>query len=204
MSKEGVCFTPFKPMELIEGVTIEEIKKIPSVQALVEDHLEKELSRSYKIGHAEGLELGRNEGKEQAYKDAFTEHKSSLDLLFSEAKCEISELIVQLRNPLIDCQKSVKASMFKTFNEVIVEFVSNPEIYDEKLVKCIDELITQLPENNRDLIINVSDKVTDGFKEILGSFDIKFKTVEMNDLFHVYSESGNYRMNVKEFSQALL
>jgi flagellar biosynthesis/type III secretory pathway protein FliH len=204
MSKDNISFIPFKPAELIEGVTIDEIKKIPSVQALVEEHIQKELDRSYKIGHAEGLELGRKEGKEQSYADAYKAHKLDFDLLFTEARAQISELIVQLRVPLMDCQKEAKASMVRSFNEVIVEFVSNPEIYEDKLVGCIDNLINVLPENKRELIVEVSSIVTEDFKDLLATFDINYKIVEMNDLFHVYSETGNYRMNVKEFAKALM
>jgi flagellar biosynthesis/type III secretory pathway protein FliH len=204
MSRDNISFTPFKPAELIEGVTIDEIKKIPSVQALVDEHIKKELDRSYKIGHAEGLELGRKEGKEQSYVDAYKDYKADFDVLFAEAKVQLSELIVQLKEPLMDCQKEAKASMIRSFNEVIVEFVSNPEIYEDKLVGCIDNLINVLPENKRELTVDVSSLVTDDFKSLLETFAINFKIVEMNDLFRVYSKTGNYRMNVAEFAKALM
>lgn len=205
MSNPEECgFQVFKPKQLIEGVSLDEIKEIPVVEELVKKHVDEEIRKARELGLAEGRKLGEEQGRKEAYTEALSEYEAKFQSSIENIQGEISELIMQLKAPLSNISEESRESLEVRFKEVMSAFVANPEVYDRKLVGYLDDLIESLAENKRNVVVHVGSNVSERFFDLLSEEGVDVQRVEMNDLFRVYSEKGDYRFNVKEFVDALL
>ena len=93
VSPDSGLVKAYKPTELLEGVSPEDIKALPKVKALLQNIIEKEREKAYQDGYKNGLEIA----KKEAYESAKAEYESEFERLLANNEQEIVDVIEELK-----------------------------------------------------------------------------------------------------------
>lgn len=200
VSPDSGLVKAYKPTELLEGVSPEDIKALPKVKALLQNIIEKEREKAYQDGYNEGLEVA----KKEAYESAKVEYVSEFDKLLSNHEQEIVAVVDELKKPVPILIDEVKESLEATFRNVLRSIVSDVSIYDNRVSEVISEMLNSLPENNNLIRIYLSNLMPDSFASHFQKFDVEVESVEMDDLIRLELTKSNLRFSASEYAESIL
>lgn len=190
----------YKPTELLEGVSPEDIKALPKVKALLQSIIEKEREKAYQDGYSEGLNIG----KKEAYEASKSEYESEFENLLANHDQDIITVITELEKPVPALCSEVKDSLETTFKDVLREIVSDVSIYDSRVSEVVAEILCSLPENNRLIRIYLSNQMPDSFKNYFSKFNVEVESVDMDDLVRLELTKSKLRFSAKEYAESIL
>lgn len=201
MSKEE--FNDFKPQNLLDGVTLDDLKSLPKVKALLEKVAAVEKAKAREDGIAEGRELGRVD----AFQKFSAQYEKDFELMLKERESEFEDILKSLKKPLNGLEEKI-IEAFSLFVEQCLKIVVRDErIYDQKIPDELAKLLDTLPQNNRIIKLQIKNDVPDSFKEMFkGYADVE--VVEMDELVRVQTSAGDYLLDpvevASEISNSLL
>jgi hypothetical protein len=190
----------FKPKVLLEGISVEHIKSLPKVRALLESIIEEEK----KVAYAEGFEIGSVEGKQAAYLEARVDYDKDLLQHFKTNTDALDEILVALKNPIKQLQENIVVDLKSRFDEILSVVVSDTSIYDEKISESLGALVKDLPDNNNILKIFLKSKLNKKFLEYFSGFNVDVEVQDMDDLIRVETTCGDFRFSAMDYANSIL
>lgn len=200
VSPDSRLVKAYKPTELLEGVSPEDIKALPKVKALLQNIIEKEREKAYQDGYKNGLEIA----KKEAYESAKAEYESEFEKLLANNEQEIVDVIEELKKPVPMLHDEVKESLKATFSNVLRAIVTDVSVYDKRMSEVISEMLISLPENNNLIRIYISNQMPDAFKNHFQKFDVEVESVEMDDLIRLETTKSKLRFSASEYAESIL
>lgn len=191
---------PFKPQHMLEGVSVAEIKTLPAVKKLLAGIVAQEKERAYQ----EGFERGLEDGKAKAFAESKADFDSRFEEKLSSVEGQLSEVIDALKKPVPVLQERIIEDLKHRFHSVLLSLVNDTSVYDDSVLKHLENLVESLPSNNQMVRICLRSDLDSNFVELFKKFNVEVESSDFQDLIRVEFEKGQFRFSPEEYAKGIL